>query len=76
MWLGKHYWRSIVSASSQRVISRSAQRISATHMPHPPSPLVGMSRDSPLKRARRQGRVVANAQVGDFLVLLLKVLLG
>lgn len=31
---------------------------------------------SPLKRAWRQGRVVANAQVGDFLILLLKVLLS
>lgn len=30
----------------------------------------------PLKRTRSQGRVVANAQVGDFLILLLKVLLG
>lgn len=31
---------------------------------------------STLKRAWSQGWVVANAQVGDFLVLLLKVLLG
>lgn len=76
MWSGKHYWRSSVSAFSQRVISRQARRISVTDMPRSPSLLVGISRGSPLKRAWRQGRVVANAQVGDFLILLLKVLLS
>jgi hypothetical protein len=32
--------------------------------------------DLPLKRTRGQGRGVANTQIGDLLVLLLKVLLG
>lgn len=45
-------------------------------MPHSPFPPIGGLLGLPFKRTGSQGRVVANAQVGYFPVLLLKVLLG
>lgn len=74
MWLGKHYWRIIVSVCPKHVTSSTAH-IRRTHAALSILSCRNLP-DSPLKRTGSQGRVVTNAQVGDFLVLLLKVLLG